>query len=235
MTVDILFTAKDVAASAVAGKTAVVIDVLRASSVICTALSNGAKSVYPVSSPNEAFELQNNMRHKETLLLGERNALPIDGFDFGNSPLHFGREAVESKTLIMTTTNGTRAIRNAKSAECLYIASFLNCDAIINILEKHNDIVVICSGTDNEFALEDSLCAGLIAYELGRRKFRLSDAAIAMASLYSSHKNELQDFASQGRHYQRLSRLGLHDDLDYCFCLNALDNVPQLHIDGAIR
>ncbi|MFV0346278.1 MAG: 2-phosphosulfolactate phosphatase [Bacteroidales bacterium] len=235
MTVDIIFAAESVRAEAVSGKTAVVIDVLRASSVICSALANGAKNVYPVLSPEEAFMLRNSMNTKEVLLLGERNALPIDGFDFGNSPILFSKEAVKGKTLIMTTSNGTRAIRNAQSADYLYVASFLNCDAILNTLEKHNDIVVVCSGTNNEFALEDSLCAGLIACELGRREFRLSDAAIAMASLYSSHKDGLQDFASRGKHYQRLLKLGLHEDLDYCFKLNVVSNVPQLHIDGAIR
>ncbi|MFV0507037.1 MAG: 2-phosphosulfolactate phosphatase [Bacteroidales bacterium] len=235
MTVDIIFTAISKLPSDISNKTIVVVDVLRASSVICTALANGAKNIHPVLSTNEAFERLRNINAKNTLLVGERNALPINGFDLGNSPLLFTKEVVKNKSLIMTTSNGTRAIRNAQGADCLYIASFLNAGATIERLTQHQDIIILCSGTNGEFALEDSLCAGLIAFELTRNQYKLSDAALAMSSLYISQKDHLQDFASRGRHYQYLLSLGLQPDLDYCFNINIINIIPRLHKDGTIQ
>ena len=158
MQIKILNSAKDIINEDLEGKNVVVIDVLRATSVMITAIKNGAKSIFPfenIDDTKQACSLNNN-----GLLAGERKGLKIDGFDFGNSPLDFVKEKISGKNIFMTTSNGTRAIQNAQGYDNLYIASYLNLSAVANILLKdRKDTVILCAGTDDEFYLDDALCA----------------------------------------------------------------------------
>ncbi|GAF04525.1 2-phosphosulfolactate phosphatase [Saccharicrinis fermentans] len=235
MKLDIILTAQEVYPQKVKGKTVIVIDVLRATSVMTTALANGAHQIIPVLYPEEAFALQKKIGKENVILGGERNAIPIEGFDFGNSPFSYPPEIIKDKTLIITTTNGTRAIINSRSASQLLIGSFLNDQAIIEAVKKQEEVVIVASGSNNLFTLEDSLCAGKIAHQLqGLVDTDLSDAAIAMAHLYEQNKNNLHALASQGQHFKRLKKLGATKDLEYCFQSNITKVIPTYTHEGTL-
>jgi len=235
MKIDVIGSATQVNAESVRGKTAVIIDVLRATSVMVTALANGAKQVIPVISPEEAFVMKEKMGDA-VLLGGERDAIPITGFDYGNSPLQYTRDVVAGKTIVMTTTNGTLAINNAADADQLIIASFLNAEEVVKCIRDKEDIALICSGTDGQFTLEDALCAGYLIEQLlmYNETINLTDMAVAMHQLYKASGQDIIALASQGKHYQNLVRKGFVKDLAYCFRTGVLDNVP-VRVGGVLR
>lgn len=229
--IDIIPTAKDACPKNVGGDTAVIIDVLRATTVMVTALNSGASKIIPVLSPEEALCIKAD--HKNVLLGGERKAELIAGFDLGNSPLSYTPEVVAGKTIVMTTTNGTRAILNSHSAQHRYVACFLNAAQIARQLMNHQHIVLICSGADDHFTLEDALCAGYIVCLLKQLDTGLimSDFATAMMSLYNSSSFDVRMVASQGRHYKVLESKGFHDDLNFCFG----PSLPHLRIPVCVN
>ncbi|MCU4155034.1 2-phosphosulfolactate phosphatase [Carboxylicivirga sp. A043] len=228
MKIEVIATAQQVTEEQVKNKTVVVIDVLRATSVMVTALSNGAKAVVPVLSPDEAFQIKKSSGC-EVLLGGERHAELIEGFDYGNSPLSYTPDVVKGKVVVMTTTNGTLAIHNSLLAKELYIASFLNDKAIVNQLKEKQDIVLVCSGNNGLYTLEDALCAGRIIHLLQQQhsNIRLSDFALSIKALYESHQQNIHNVAAQGYHYNVLRQKGYQQDLDYCFQTNVCDIVPE--------
>lgn len=215
--IDVIPTAKEACVENVGSDTAVIIDVLRATSVMVTALNNGADKIIPVLTPEEALGIKRAC--SEILLGGERHAEKIDGFDFGNSPLSYDAKNVAGKTIVMTTTNGTRAILNSASAKHRYIACFLNAKQVACQLKQHHHIVFICSGADDSFTLEDALCAGYIIYLMKQDDpgLAMSDFAVAMMSMYSAAAFDVRSIAANGRHYRLLKEKGFIDDLDYCF------------------
>ncbi len=153
------------------GKTTVVIDVLRASSTIVTALQNGAKEVIPVASVEFAVKISGGMFGGQTLIGGERNTKKIEGFALGNSPLEYTPDIVSGKSIIIYTTNGSRAIVKAKFSEHLFVASFHNLSAVANqLLHIGNDIEILCSGRSNAFSMEDTICAGRLIAEIQKIK-----------------------------------------------------------------
>jgi len=224
--IDVIFSASEVNPSRINGKTVVVIDVLRATSVMVTALNNGAKKVVPVLSPDEGFDYRNQTTEK-VVLAGERNSDKIDGFDYGNSPLDMRPENIKGCTLVMTTSNGTRAIRNSSTAAELFVTSFLNAEATVCALNGYMDIVLVCSGSNGVFTMEDTLCAGyLIELLLDQNDaVDLADAAMASSQLYLLARNNIHLLAAQGRHYALLKSKGLTADLEYCFLPNQIDMV----------
>ncbi len=235
MRVDIILTAKEIYPEKVKDKTVVVIDVLRATSVMTTAMANGAKQIIPVMTPEEAFELQEKMGKENVILGGERNAVPIPGFDYGNSPLSYPEEVIKNKTLIITTTNGTRAILNSAGAKKLYVGAFLNDRAIVEAVKNDEEVILVASGSHNLFTMEDSLCAGKMAYELEQLVgAQLSDVAIAMASLYEGYKDDIHIIGSKGRHYKRVREIGDARDLEYCYQSDILNVVPVYTAEGTL-
>lgn len=145
------------------GKIAVVIDVLRATSVITTALYNGASEVVTTVEIEEAL----NYRDKNSILGGERKALKIDGFDLSNSPCEYRKEIVAGKRVILTTTNGTRTINKSIKAESILIGCMLNGKAIAKkIVECNRDTCIVCAGTKGRFSLDDFICAGKILNDI---------------------------------------------------------------------
>ena len=233
MTIDIILTARDIDAEKVKNKTVIVIDVLRATSVMTMALANGAHQVIPVLSPEEAFALQKKIGSEKVVLGGERNEVPIEGFDVGNSPLSYPPEVIKGKTLLITTSNGTRAIAHSKEAQKMLIGCFLNDKAIIDAVQHEEELILVASGSDDLFTLEDSLCAGKIAYVLQQRcNAQLSDVAIAMAKLYEQNQNDIHALLSKGRHYNRLKELGASDDLTYCLASDQTKVIPIYTQEG---
>lgn len=228
MQIDVIFSASEVNPSRVKGKTVVVIDVLRATSVMVTALDNGAKKVVAVLSPAEGFDYRNKTTEK-VVLAGERNSDKIDGFDFGNSPLDMTGHNIKGCTLVMTTSNGTRAIRNSAASSELFVTAFLNAKATVGALAGFQDIVLVCSGSNGTFTMEDTLCAGYLVDLLMEQNdsVELTDATVASRQLYLMVQENIHELAGKGRHYSLLKGKGLMADLEYCFQKNRVDIVCQ--------
>lgn len=208
-------------------KVVVVIDVLRATSSICTAFAHGADSIVPVATIEESL----SYRDKGYLVAGERNGEKVEGFDMGNSPFSFIRDAMKGRNIAITTTNGTQAIHAAKDAKKIVIGSFLNLDVLSEWLIKQNkDILCLCSGWKNKFNLEDTLLAGAIVNKLrGNSGFNIDcDSAIASEHLYLLAKDDLFGFLENSSHRKRLKRLNIENDIYYCLTPNTCPVIPVL-------
>lgn len=213
-------------------KLVIVIDVLRATSTMVTALANGCQSIIPVLSPEDALEKRLTL--PGSLLGGERGVLLIEGFDLGNSPFDYVPEKVGGKKIIITTTNGTRAIRDASAAPKIWMASFLNMQSIVLAAlrqfensDKLQGIVVFCAGTEERFDLPDTLCAGMLIDGLGTN-VTLNDLGEAARMLYRSSENYLVDKIRDSVHGKKLISLGFERDVVYCSTPNVLPIIPVL-------
>lgn len=168
MRISLVPTADDIGREILTNKSAVMFDILRASSTVSTALANGCKEVIPVVEVADAFELAKTLPENTFLLGGERGAVKVPGFHLGNSPLEYDADTVKNKTVILTTTNGTRAARRAaEGSGRVFIGSLLNAAAVAKmLLQMDRDVVLVCAGTRGKFSLEDTLAAGLVTREL---------------------------------------------------------------------
>lgn len=218
-------------------KLVVIIDVLRATSTIVTALANGCQGVIPVLTPEEA--LDKRLTVPGALLGGERYALPIEGFDLGNSPVDYAPEKVGGKHVIMTTTNGTRAIRASLEAPHVWLASFLNMQSITQGIQdlfledrRLQGVVVFCAGTEDRFDLADILCAGMLIDYLGEDS-ETNDLGEAARMLFRATGENMTDVIRRSDHGRRLESLGFGRDVEYCLTPNILPIIPVLD-DGEI-
>lgn len=213
------------------GKQVVIIDVLRATSVITTALANGAQEVVAVREIDEALAL----REEGCVMGGERKALKIEGFDLSNSPLEFTREAIGGRRIIMTTTNGTNAISRSTSAENIMIGCMLNGRAVAKcIAQSGQDTVIACAGTKGQFSIDDFLCAGKILYDLKEIcDADLDDMCSAAYMAYDDHKENVLDYVKHAAHYKYMLSIGLQDDIEYCFREDETHIVP-IYMKGRI-
>ncbi len=214
------------------GKTTVVIDVLRASTTIITALSNGAKEVVPVATVEFAVKVSGGMFGGHTLLCGERNTKKIEGFALGNSPAEFKRKIIKDKSIVYYTTNGTKAIVKAKFSENLFVCAFNNISAVAKTLAKLNkDVEILCAGNNNMFSMEDSVCAGKLVRELLniKKEVNLSDSARCVVSLDDTFGNDILKMLKETEHGKLLSISGFDDDLKICSEFSISDTIPQLN------
>ena len=218
------------------GKTAVVIDVLRATSVITTALDNGAQEVIPVKTVEQAQSLYAASDTAHTLRGGERNALKIEGFDLSNSPLEYKRQTVEGKTVILTTTNGTNAINNVNGADEVMLACFRNAAAVVDVIAGRKDVTIVCAGTEGKFSLDDGLCAGLLI-ELLKQKTEVEtdDLGLLLHRFYKESKANLLGALSGCFHLKRLFTLGFYDDIRFCLETSCVKTVPVLREGKIIK
>jgi 2-phosphosulfolactate phosphatase len=210
----------------------VVIDVLRATSAICAAFDNGVKAVIPVATIEEAKAYQD----KGYLVGAERGGQIVEGFDFGNSPYSYMTDEVKGQEVVLSTTNGTRAIDLAKDAEIVVIGSLLNLDALCHWLEKQDKhILCLCSGWQNKFNLEDTICAGAITeYLINTGNFKSDeDSSIAAKYLYISAKDNYMGYLKSSSHRRRLKNLNLNEDIKYCLTPNQSKAIPVLK-DGKL-
>lgn len=213
----------------------VVVDVLRATSAICTAFEHGIARVIPVPDLEDTYFYKD---HDDVIVAAERGGEIVEGFVYGNSPFSYMNDNVKGKTLVITTTNGTQAIEAAKDSEIILVGSFLNFEAITNMLRGINrDVMVLCAGWKNRFNLEDTLFAGAVTENLLEAGFSYatdSDAALASLSLYKSAKHDMYEFLSNSSHRNRLERLHLEEDVKYCLSFNKSTCVPFLKEDALI-
>ena len=224
----------------------VVIDVLRATSSMATALAHGAAAILPVEEISDAMRLKD--KDPDSLLAGERDGLRISAkltggpdFDFGNSPREFLSEKVRGRTIIMTTTNGTRALRSCAHAAEVVIASFVNFRTTARFLKQSlapgADLLLVCGGTFEEAAYEDALCAGAFVDFLARSDSSvLADSALLAQRLYRSESDDITAALSRSHNGQRLlSRPELAEDVAFCATLDRFHVVGQSDAHGLIR
>jgi 2-phosphosulfolactate phosphatase len=233
MRLDVLLTAGEVHPAEVAGRTVVVVDVLRATSTIVEALASGVRTIYPVASIEEALRLAHTLGREEVLLAGERKALPIEGFDLGNSPREFTAEKVGGKTLIISTTNGTAVMAAAQSAARIVIGSFLNLSAVVADLARSGaEPVLVCAGREGKFGLEDAVFAGRVAAGLMEAlpdaEWELNDGARAALALVEPYADVEALFRATAAGRQ-ITDAGLEEDLPFCAQVDRHDLVPVLH------
>jgi 2-phosphosulfolactate phosphatase len=240
---DIILSANEIEEGQLKGRLVVVIDILRASSTMITALSNGATKIYPVEETDQAFRLVQNMDRKQVLTLGERNGVMIEGFDYGNSPLSCTPEVVGGKQLIMTTTNGTRALEYSKGAEEILVGGFLNYSAILErvegALKNQLPVTLFCAGWRGRPALEDTLFAGSLLnalLERGNPSLEpLSDAGHMAICLAQKLDGEAPlELVKQSDHARRLADHVGEDEIAVCCSMNACPVLPVM-LDGTIE
>lgn len=218
MNIDVIISADYVTPNKIKDKTVVVIDILRATSVIVTALKNGCKDVIPVLTVEEAKNIANKNRDNY-ILGGERNALKIDGFDCSNSPLEYTKDRVLGKTIVLTTTNGTKAINKSIGAKNILISALINAKSTSQrVVDINNDLVIINSGTYGEFSIDDFICSGYLIDCISniKRDIVLSDIAKTAQFIYSKNK-DIVGFMREASHYNRIKKLNLEKDLIFLF------------------
>lgn len=232
MRLDVLLTPGELVPSEIAGRTVVVLDVLRASTTIVEALAAGARALFPVATIEEAIGLARTLGREEVLLAGERKALPIEGFDLGNSPGEFTPERVGGKIVVMSTTNGTLAITAAAASERVVVGSWLNFQAVVDDLARSKaEPVLLCAGRSGAFGLEDAVCAGQMAAALLKAlpevEWEMNDGAVAALALAEEFPDPAKLFphTAAGR---TLTEAGLGEDLDYCARTDLRDVLPVL-------
>ena len=209
-------------------KTIVVIDVLRASNTIITALNNGARDIVPVGSIEFAVKVSGGMFGGHTLLGGERNTKRIDGFALGNSPLEYTEEIVSGKSIVFFTTNGSKAITKAKFSDNLFVCSFSNISALAEHLVRFNlDFEILCAGRNNSFSMEDSICAGKLIDRIQEsdEKLVLNDSSTACLSLYRIYGSDIFEMLKNSDHGKLLIENGFEEDLKIC---SKVDNVKVI-------
>jgi 2-phosphosulfolactate phosphatase len=229
MNLDVTATWREAESASIEGTSAVVIDVLRASSTIVTALESGASRIIPVASVDEAREVA--AKSDGSLLCGERGGKPLPGFDLGNSPLEYTPEAVAGRTLVITTTNGTSAVRVASCASEIVTCALLNIDAVASRLLSHRrDVVIVCSGTEGRVSKEDLFCAGYLASRVMSPGVlnEITDGARVALEWYNARAGQAEYVLRSCQHGRRLISMGFGEDVDYCGRANTSGIVPVL-------
>ena len=210
----------------------VVIDVLRATTAICVAFEYGINSIIPVPTLEDALEYK-----KQGYLVGaERKGQIVEGFDFGNSPYSYMKEEFRGKDVVLTTTNGTKSIAIAKDAETVVIGALVNLDVLTEWLIKQNkNTLCLCSGWQDKFNLEDTICAGAISEALINtgEYTSIEDSSIAAKYLYLSAKDNYLGYLKASSHRRRLRNLNLNEDIKYCLSPNKTSVIPILK-DGKL-
>ena len=207
----------------------IIIDILRASSSICTAFANGAKSVIPVAEVEEA----RNYKSKGCLVAAERDGLVLDFADFGNSPFNFTKEAVADKTIIYSTTNGTGIIKTASLSNptAVAIGAFLNISALVRWIDKQKkNVVLFCAGWKNRFNLEDTIFAGAVAERLMQTGSYSTtcDSTHAAMDLWHIAKTDLRGYIEKAAQRSRLRKNKLDDCIDFCLQHDFTALIPVL-------
>ena len=236
MKVDIIISADHIAESKIENKIAVVIDMFRATSVIVTALSNGCKEVIPYLTIEETLEHAKKLNREDYILGGERSAVKIDGFDLSNSPLEYTEAVIKNKSVLMTTTNGTRTLTKSISAKRILIAAMINAKAVATQLLKINeDVVIINAGTNGNFSMDDYICGGYIINEMLKdgENLELTDIAKTANMIYEGNI-DIISYVKEATHYSVMKSLKLDDDIEYCIKKSIIEIVPE-YKDKKIR
>jgi 2-phosphosulfolactate phosphatase len=211
----------------------VIIDVFRATSTIAAALHNGAAEIIPVDSVAKCIELGAQMPN--SLTAGERDGKVAEGLQHGNSPLEYPRDFIENKSLVLTTTNGTRLLHMCSDANEIITGSFLNLGAVCDYLvSQKKNVLLACASWKDRYNLEDSLFAGAVYDAIGPHFEMNCDSTRAATHLYKAAKNDLYGFIQDSSHFLRLSKFGLQYDMEYCCKINEHNVLVKLVEDKLV-
>jgi 2-phosphosulfolactate phosphatase len=232
-----LFIPEEIKNVELAGKLVVIIDILRASSTMVTALANGCRGFIPILSPDKAKKKAQEFEKGRILLGGEREGIKIEGFDLGNSPREYKREVVKGKRIIFSTTNGVKTLEMVKGAHRIIIGSFLNLQAVCDYCTNYKgDVLITCAGSKGRISLEDTACAGMMVNSL-RDVFpgdhQEVDANLIAQLLYVKFGNNILEILGKSQHGRYLESIGLGEDLKFCSQLDLFHIVP-IFKDGII-
>jgi 2-phosphosulfolactate phosphatase len=232
MRLDVLLLPRELRVRPRAELTAVVIDVLRATTSIVVAFQHGCRSVLPVASPEEAERARASIPN--AVLAGEQGGLRIPGFDLGNSPREFTRHAVGGRDVILTTSNGTKALRAVGGGRTVAIGAFLNRAGVGDwLVARGTDCLILCSGYEGGFSLEDAVCAGAIVERAASVAARLTlgDGARACQALWARFGSDLLGLLPETAWGQRMLALGFRPDMEVCARVDVTDVVPRMDGD----
>ncbi len=237
MQVELYLTPVQLGRIACENRTVVVIDVLRATTSICAALNAGAKGVIPVDEPGEAGEVRTKIGSENVVLAGERDGIKIENFNLGNSPAEFTADTVGGKFVILTTTNGTPVFARGLKAAAVISCALVNVSTVAaRVAADDRDLVVICSGREGNFSIEDTLCGGMLLHLISavhKRELGLNDAASLAILLYRSNKTAIKQTIRQGEHGRYLESLGFERDLELAAEIDSIPVLPVLR-DGRL-
>ena len=236
MRVNVVFTPVGLGPAEVQGRAVFVIDILRATTAMCAALTHGAKALIPVASTEEALRLAQTIGSTDVLLAGEQDCVRIPGFQLGNSPLEMTESAVRGKTIIVTTSNGTKALLACQGAASVYPTAAANltlaAEKAREVWESGQPILIVCAGRDGAFSLDDAYCAGRLASAIfGSTKPRreLNDAGLAGLDLVRRYGERWERPLTYSRAGRELIKLGFRDDVRDAARLDAYPVLAQFH------
>lgn len=211
----------------------VVIDILRATSSIVYGIDNGAEAIIPVAQVDDCLTYAD----KGFLLAAERNGEVVDGYDFGNSPFSYTATKVAGKTIVLTTTNGTKAMYMARErAHKVIVGSFLNITAVCDFLkEQKKDVLLLCAGWKDQFNLEDTLFAGAVVNFMRKSFENFDDSSVAAEDLYLLAKDDLRGYLRKSSHSHRLEQLNIEEDVKFCLQLDICKVIPVLEGERLVR
>lgn len=237
MKIEVFITPDQVKAKDLKGKNAAVIDVLRASSSIVTAFAHGCREVLPQAGMEEAARLKQRLDRSQLLMAGERGGRKIAGYDLGNSPREYTAERVKGASIILTTTNGTKAMAKTGPCRDSLVVCFLNLSAAGRYLAgQGQDTVILCSGREDQFSLEDTVCAGMLTDQISRSRPEppdLNDAARAARETYRHYAGSLSRMLEESDHGRYLASIGFAEDLAYCSQVDIYDEILVIR-DGRV-
>ncbi len=212
-----------------AGKSVVVIDVLRACTTMVYAFSNGCEAIYTCATVNAARNRFKQIPSGRALLGGERNGTRVRGFHLGNSPGEYSSDVVRGKTVVFTTTNCTKTLAALKRPKEALICSFINLPAVAEYLSKGDaDVLLALCGTDGQMSLEDAVCGGMLIYELlKKRDIAISDPARITYGLYRHYGRSVRQALLDSNHGKRLLGLGFKDDIRLCAAVGKYNIIPR--------
>ncbi len=236
MKVDVCLIPLEVTEERIKDRVIAVVDVLRASTSIIYALEHNARAVIPTESVADAMDKAQQFERETLLLCGERDGKKIVGFDLGNSPIEYSPDVVKGKTIIFSSTNGSKTLLKTRSAKASIIASFVNLSASVQfLLNQNSDIVIICAGKLDRFSLEDAVCAGFIANMISEQQSDaiFTDGALAASALAMVYGTDLNNMLAGCRHGEYLTSIGMESDLSICAEVDRFTSIP-LFRDGKI-
>jgi 2-phosphosulfolactate phosphatase len=236
MRCDVFFVPVGLTAAELQGRAVFVIDILRATTTLCAALHHGAKAILPVASTEEALRLAQTIGSTDVLLAGERNCVSIPGFHLGNSPLEMSEATVRGKTLVVTTSNGSKALLACQGAAAVFLAAAVNLSAAAerarDALNGGQDVSIVCAGRENSFSLDDAYCAGRLTSAIfggTRPRKALNDAGLASLDLVRRYGSNWKRPLAYSRAGRELVRLGFRADLREAARLDAHPVLPHFH------
>ncbi|MFC1629178.1 2-phosphosulfolactate phosphatase [Gemmatimonadota bacterium] len=232
MEVQVFFAPGEITEDAVRGCTVVVIDVLRASTSIITAIHHGARGVIPAKSLEDATEMVSKLGMDDVLLCAEREMERVDGCDLGNSPAEYTRDQVEGRLLVLSTSNGSRAIVASQSARKVIVGGYVNAGRVVEEIAKGDSAVIACAGHHGGFSLEDTACAGFLLHRLsettGREILPMNDGAWVALELGKKTPKSPLRMLRRAAHGRRLEEAGYGSDLTLCADVDSHPVLPVL-------